>query len=109
VSESPPRELLELIAHRMSLPIPSPARPRPKPAQSWRLLKPGQHLLLREKMVLGTEVVPEGTSFRVDRVNSLGAELVGPGDLRIHLTQPDWKKHWTRQVKKRKIDLERKY
>ncbi len=114
-----PQEL-EKIADRMSLEIPRPAKPRPRPTQSWRLLKPGQLLRNRERIVMGSglglegsDILPSGTQFKVDRVNSLGAEILsfvtedwvliyGANPwVRFHLTRPDWKKQWER-VRSRK-------
>jgi len=100
--------VLERIADRMSLKIPEPVKPKPKPAQSWRLLKPGQLLRNRERIVTGTDTIPAGTEFEVSRVNSLGAEVrektVFEPDVAIqfYLTNSDWKKQWERVRAQRK-------
>ena len=103
-------KLFERIANKMSRPIPQPAKPKPKPAKSWRRLKPGQVLVLKDGMRLGPHTIFAGTEFSVLRVNSLGADLI-VDDIclevqeycmgnEFRLTNPDWTKQF--QLKKGK-------
>ncbi len=69
---------LKEIVGKLTKRIPDPEKVGPRPSSSWRKLKPGQLLQLREQQKLYT---PELNSLRagallvVDEVNSQGAKL----------------------------------
>lgn len=85
-------------------PVPPPAAPVPKSQDSWQQLKPGQSLANLTPLVVGIVVVPTGSHWSVDSVNSLGATLVTtntPTAVKFRLTDADWKRIFERLRKVR--------
>ena len=94
---SPDPKLINLIADRLSRPIP---HPKPKPvrrAKTWRTLKPGQRLAAKEGMFLRGKKVEEGEVWEVVEVDSGGALLErAGGEERLRWETAEWKGSWER-------------
>jgi len=85
--------LIEEIADRLSRPIPQPAKPVARTQQSWRTLKVGQQLSLRQRWFRsGGLDLPPGTNLTISKVDSLGISLTHNSEESIlRWTNPDWK------------------
>lgn len=83
--------------------VPEPYRPPPTPQQSWRTLRAGALLELREPWFDGRQRWPAGTRFVVEDPTSEGvklrAQLTGPTEaatFSTSWTHPDWQSTFAR-------------
>ncbi len=104
---TPDPELLNLIADRLSRPIPKPAQPIARTKLTWQTLKLNQKLRTRvEWFQAGQSSIPLGTELTVTKVDSLGVDLTLESEcdtLRtLRWTQKDWKGTFEKVKKGRK-------
>ncbi len=94
VSDSPTPELISQIADRLTRPIPKPAAPVARTKLSWRTLRLGQRLRLRQRWFRPGMDLPEGTEITVSKVDSLGISLTHKSEKgKVHTlrwTDPEW-------------------
>lgn len=105
-NETPSPALLNHIVDLLSRPIPQPAKPVARTQASWRTLKLGQVLVLRQRwFISGLMDLPEGTEITISKVDSLGISLTHSSELGIlRWTNPEWKGMFERAGKRRKKD-----
>ena len=100
------KELLNLIADRLSRTIPAPAKPVAHTKQSWRTLKIGQRLRLRQRWFQPGLDLPVGTEIVISKVDSLGISLTHNSDAstmsQLRWTDTDWKRMFEKVKKGRK-------
>ena len=72
---------LNEIATRLSRTIPTPRRPIAKPSKTWRKLRPGQLVRNLSRWFMSGDGYdfPEGTTFQIVAVDSLGMMLLPYG------------------------------
>lgn len=98
-----PTNQFQLIANRLSQPIPAPYRPPPKPAQSWHRLKVTDPLILRIEWRTLARTLPAGTRLRVSRCFKSHVCLTGePYDFEVEWSDPLWEQAFERAPRERK-------
>ena len=101
----PSPETLNRIADAFSRPIPQPAKPMARTKQSWRTLKVGQVLRLRQRWFRPGLDLPPGTEVTVSKTDSLGVDLTHKSEFGtlslLRWTDPEWKTVFERVRRKR--------
>jgi hypothetical protein len=102
--QTPSLALLNHIADLLSRPIPKPAQPVAKTQQSWRTLRLGQTLVLKQRWFRsGVADLPVGTELTISKVDSLGISLTHNSELGIlRWTNPEWEGMFQKAGKRRK-------
>lgn len=99
------RNQIRLISRRMRVPIPRPKQLPSKPTKSYRKLKPGQLLVLKNgsTFTLGTRKISSTELWFVKGVDSQGAKLVSlcpnPTRTKWYMQRPNWEEHFSRARK----------
>ena len=102
----PSPELINLIADRLSRTLPAPAKPVARTKQSWRTLRLGQRLLLRQRWFRpGLDLLP-GTLVTISKVDSLGINLTHNSEQgtlsELRWTDPEWQEMFEKAGRRKK-------